>query len=686
MPYMNPDFDPFADAPFDPLDMYPEDDADFYAPAAASDDDAAKPIDCPPMAPLFADGGPAQRVLGERYRPRPGQTYMAERIAALLRKPGHALIEAGTGIGKSFAYLIPAIWSGASTLVSTSNKALMAQLWHKDLPTLREIAPKPFTAALLKGRSNYVCQLKLRGLKPQQRKLSGFGGDYERIQEGLARAPSGDIEEMGLPPVMAAGLTVDHRSCEGFKCPEFRNCFYEKAKANAQGADLVVTNHAVLCFNVLQLANTALPVRPLLIVDEAHELQNYAIGALSQSLEYETLPALVNHPMVKDVTDTELRGQAAEFNQAFFAALSRGRPGRFATRWSAAGEIQEGLRLFDVLNKITKKLGGYTPDREAEGQFEALQRQAGEAVSTVRALSVPEPTAAIRICELVDEQRSGEIGGLKVTYRPLEVQARLQSDLFETWPRVVCTSATLALGADLTWFQRNIGAYASGRETALVRIPSPFDYKSHVLIYTPPGLTPVYEGAGEERYLQRLAAEVTRLVRASGGRAFVLCTSKRRAGQLFELVAPQIPHLSLIQDGKTSRRDLVARFQEHGHAVLFATRSFWEGVDVPGEALSMVILDKIPFLPQDDPVLKRQEKLVADRQGNPFNELQLSHAILTLRQGAGRLVRTESDRGVIALLDSRILEKSYGQKILTALPDGRPTRRFEDVQAFFAAQ
>jgi ATP-dependent DNA helicase DinG len=681
---MDPDFDPFSDAPL-PSDLYPEDDAEYYpAPERGDgDDEASQPIACPEMAPLFAAGGPVHRALGDRYRPRSGQTRMAERIAELLREPAHALIEAGTGIGKSFAYLIPAIWAGAPAIVSTSNKALMAQLWHKDLPTLREIAPRPFSAALLKGRANYVCQLKLRDLKPKQRKLSSFGDDYERVQDGLTRAPSGDLEEMGVPPGLAANLTVDHRSCEGFKCPEFRNCFYEKAKAHAQGADLVVTNHAVLCFNTLQMANTALPVRPLLIVDEAHELQNYAIGALSQSLEYDTLPALVNHPMVKDAADNELRRQAAEFNQSFFAALSKGRPGRFATRWAATGEIQEGLRLFDVLNTINRKLSGYTPDKEQEGAFETLQRQAQEVLSTVRALSVQEQAAAIRICELVDEQRSGEIGGLRLTYRPLEVQARLQSDLFEVWPRVVCTSATLALGADLTWFQRNVGAYAEDRETALVRIPSPFDYKSHVLIYTPPGLTPVYEGPGEERYLQRLAAEVKRLVLASKGRAFVLCTSKRRAGQLYEMVAPQIPHLCLIQDGKTSRRDLVERFQANGHAALFATRSFWEGVDVPGEALSLVILDKIPFLPQDDPVLKRQEKLVADRQGNPFNELQLSHAILTLRQGAGRLVRTESDRGVIALLDSRILEKSYGQKILAALPDGRPTRRFEDVEAFF---
>ena len=243
------------------------------------------------------------------------------------------------------------------------------------------------------------------------------------------------------------------------------------------------------------------------------------------------------------------------------------------------------------------------------------------------------------------------------------MQARLQSDIFEAWPRVVCTSATLALGSDLGWFQRQIGAVSEKRPTALVRIPSPFDYKSHVLIYTPPGLVPLYEGAAEERYLQKLAAEVRRLIEASRGRAFVLCTSKRRAGQLYEAVAPGLPYLCLRQDGKTSRRELLERFQADGRAVLFATRSFWEGVDVPGEALSLVILDKIPFLPQDDPVLKRQEKLIADRQGNPFSELQLSHAILTLRQGAGRLVRTEDDRGVIALLDSRILEKSYGQKI-----------------------
>ncbi len=668
----------------------PYDEEPDRSPLSPEEEALAQPVACPDMTPLFAAGGPVHRLLGERYRPRPGQVHMAQQIAAVLRQPGHALIEAGTGIGKSFAYLIPAIWSGTPVVVSTSNKALMAQLWHKDVPALQEIAPRPIKAVLLKGRSNYLCALRMRDLTPRQRKLSGFGGDLERVQAGLARIPEGDVEEMGLPPGMAANLTVDFRGCEGRKCPEFHSCFFERARGAAQQADLVITNHAVLCFSALQQANMALPVRPLLIVDEAHELTGYAINALSESLEYETLPSLVNHPVAKEVADNELRRQAAEYNQAFFAALSGQRPNRFATRWALQGEIQEGLRLFDVLNSITKKLNGYQPARAAEGQFEALQRQAAEAVFTVRALSMPEPEAAIRICELADERTgagggAGEIGGLKITYRPLEVQARLQSDIFETWPRVVCTSATLALGSDLSWFQRNVGAVSESRPTALVRIPSPFDYKSHVLIYTPPGLVPLYDGAAEERYLQKLAAEVRRLVLASRGRAFVLCTSKRRAGQLFEAVAPGLPYLCLSQDGKTSRRELLERFQADGQAVLFATRSFWEGVDVPGEALSLVILDKIPFLPQDDPVLKRQEKLIADRQGNPFNELQLSHAILTLRQGAGRLVRTENDRGVIALLDSRILEKSYGQKILAALPDGRPTRRFEDVAAFFGS-
>jgi Rad3-related DNA helicase len=654
------------------------------------DDAVERPIACPAMAPIFAAGGAVHRILEDRYRPRPGQVQMAEQIAHLLRQPGHALIEAGTGIGKSFAYLIPAIWSGAPAVVSTSNKALMAQLWHKDVPALREIAPRSFTAELLKGRSNYLCALRLRELTPRQRKLSGFGGDYERVQEGLARVPTGDVEEMGLPSGMAARLTVDHRACEGRKCPHFRSCYFERARAAAQQADLVITNHAVLCFNALHQDNTALPVRPLLVIDEAHELQGYAISALSESLEYETLPSLVNHTIAKEVADNELRRQAAEFNQAFFAALSQQRPDRTATRWAVREEIPEGLRLFDVLKAIGNKLSSYVPDKEVEGQFESLLRQAAEAEFTVHALSVPEPETAIRICELAgpagSSERGGEIGGLRLTYRPLEVQTRLQTDVFDVWPRVICTSATLALGADLTWFQRSIGAVTEKRPTALVRIPSPFDFRTQVLIYTPPGLVPAYEGPAEERYLQRLAAEVRRLVLASRGRAFVLCTSKRRAGQLYEAVAPQLAFLCLSQDGKTSRRELLERFQADGHAVLFATRSFWEGVDVPGDALSLVILDKIPFLPQDDPVLKRQEKLIFDRKGNPFNELQLSHAILTLRQGAGRLVRTENDKGVIALLDSRILEKSYGQKILAALPDGRPTRRFEDVQAFFASR
>ncbi len=347
------------------------------------------------------------------------------------------------------------------------------------------------------------------------------------------------------------------------------------------------------------------------------------------------------------------------------------------------GEIQEGLRLFDVLSTIAKKLNSYQPPKEAEGQFEALQRQAAEAVFTVRALSVPEPDAAIRICELADE-RVGEIGGLKLTYRPLEVQARLQSDLFEQWPRVVCTSATLAVGSDLNWFQRSMGAVSettgdrAGADSQPVRLQEP---RPHLHAART-------RAAVRGRGGGALSAEAGGRGAAAGagepGRAFVLCTSKRRAMQLYEAVAPGLPYLCLSQDGKTSRRELLERFQADGRAVLFATRSFWEGVDVPGDALSLVILDKIPFLPQDDPVLKRQEKLIADRQGNPFNELQLSHAILTLRQGAGRLVRTEDDRGVIALLDSRILEKSYGQKILAALPDGRPTRRFEDVAAFFA--
>ncbi len=645
-------------------------------------EDTAPPIVCPDMTPVFAPRGPVARLLGDRYRPRPGQIKMAGLVRDALQGRKHAIIEAGTGIGKSFAYLIPVIWSGAQAVVSTSNKALMSQLWHKDLPALRTIAPRPFTAALLKGRSNYLCLERLEEFQAN-RQLPGFSREADLVVQGLEAVPTGDCEEMRLPLHLAQRLTVDHRTCEGFKCPSYGDCFYEHAKAASQEADIVVTNHALLCFSMLQQENKILPVRPVLIVDEAHELESYAIGALTQTLEYETLATVVNHPLTRDAADPEARQQAMEQNHAFFEAVEAQRTSRMSASWPLRDEIQEGLAVWAALERIGSKLATHKVAEAEQGALETLIRFAAETQATVRALANPEPPTSLRYCTLDEADGAKGKEALRIQYRPLEVFETLRSALFDAWPRVICTSATLSVDNDLGWFGRRAGAPMDG-QTVAAAIGSPFDYQRQVLVYTPHGLIPAYEGQDEAEYVEKLAAEVERLIGASRGRAFVLCTSRKRMNQLFEWLTPVLPFPCLCQGKGLSRREMVEEFESAGNAVLFGTRSFWEGVDIPGDALSLVILDKIPFLPMDDPVLQRQEALIKARGGDPFAELQLGHAILTLRQGAGRLVRTETDRGVIAVLDSRINTKAYGRKIIRSLPNGRQVLRFEDVERFFA--
>jgi ATP-dependent DNA helicase DinG len=646
----------------------------------AEGQDLDKPIDCPPVAEIFQAGGQVAQLLGERYRPRRGQIAMAELVRQALNQRRHAVVEAGTGIGKSFAYLAPVIWSGAKAVVSTSNKALMSQLWRQDLPDLQRIAPRPFSVALLKGRSNYLCNLRVEELL-RQRQLVGIADDVERVERGLAAVPSGDTEEMGLPFPLRQRLTVSHREWGGRKCAFFDECFYEQAKLAAAAADIIVTNHALLCYSTLRSENKILPVRPVLIVDEAHELPRYAITALSEGLEYETLAALANHTVTQEVVPAQLRQAAMEHNGQFFASLLERRPQRWSERWDLQGEIQEGIRLGHALDELLRKLSQHKPGGGDEGAMDALLRYAVEMVFTVRALAQPEPETYIRYCEMDSGANRREQDRLSAIYRPLDVAEPLNTGLFGVWPRIISTSATLSVADDLGWFRRQVGA-PDGAAVLARRIPSPFNYREQVLIYTPRGVEPAYE-QGEEVYLRWLTGEVRRLVQASRGRAFVLCTSRRRMEQLYDALEAELPWPCYFQGGGLLRQELLEQFKADGNAVLFGTRSFWEGVDVPGDALSLVILDKIPFVPHTDPVHQREEQLVRSRGGNPFEELQLARAILTLRQGAGRLVRSETDRGVIALLDARIHTKQYGRRILAALPPGRQVARIEEVEAFF---
>lgn len=657
----------------------------------AAEEAAQRPILCPPLDDVFALGGPLAASLGARYRPRPGQVQMASLIRDALQGRQHAVIEAGTGIGKSFAYLIPVLWSGAPAVVSTSNKGLMNQLWEKDIPRLQQIAPRKTKAALLKGRGNYVCRRQLERLQtqvghPDQDK------DMKLIRDGLAREPSGDMERMGLPPALAARLRATSRECKGRRCPHFDTCFYEQAKREAAKADVVVTNHAMLCHNALLFDNHILPVRPALIIDEAHQLTHYAIDALTQALEHDQFWGLLNSGAVRGAVENPTRLQEAQVAyQDLFRAVARlrpgaGRAGHRPTRWALTGELQPALALSDALRALESVLSHAPGIDEAEQESTVMQVE--ELALTADALAVPEPDSHIRLCELTETASPERPDAYEVTYRPLEVSAVLRRMLFDAWPRVICTSATLGVGKDLGWYRRQVGLVRSNGDRPVISetLGSPFDYDRQMLLYTPRSLTPVYNEkrqAFAKSYVEQLTDEVARLLEASRGRALVLCTSRARMRQLYDTLAPALRgRYPCYLQGEMSQPKLVRNFKRDGNAILFATRGFWEGLDIPGDALAMVILDKIPFVPFNDPVIQKQDAQIRARGGNPFYDLQLASAILSLRQGAGRLIRSEDDRGVIALLDARVLRKRYGRQIIRSLPEGCHTTDFEDVVAF----
>lgn len=637
-------------------------------------------IQLPDVAPLFQKHGPVAQALGERYRQRIQQIEMAQAVRQALNEGCPALIEAGTGCGKSFAYLVPLVWSGVRAFVSTANKTLQTQLWEKDLPTLQRVAPRRFSVALLKGRSNYVCLLKLRDLARQQEALPGFRTLLGELSERLKASPSGDVEELRLGFGAREAVTADERSCLRKRCPFVDECYYELAKEQAEQADIVVLNHALLMMNLLQ---PFLTPRPVIVVDEAHELERYATNALRQTLEYTLVPALVNDPVVQKHVEDRLRQDTVLANNRLFVTLAS-RSDRYERRWAVEGELREAFALSSWLNVIHERLWRAYPsvpggdENEENVRHQAVLQWAEQLASQVALLAQEPPPEYVRYCE----SRVGEVGldSVVLVREPVQVADFLRTFLFGPVKRVVCTGATLTVDGRFDYFCLQTGA---PREGVIERvIESPFDYPRQALLYTPNGLEPDY-GVGEEEYVRRLVDELWRLLRASRGRAFVLCTSTRRMNELYELLGPRLDYPVLCQGEGLSRGEILERFRNEPGSVLFATRSFWEGVDIPGEALSLVVIDKLPFSPHRDPVIERRQELVRQRGGDPFAEFQLPEAILLLKQGVGRLIRSETDRGVIAILDSRINSRAYGARIIGSLPPARRTRDIEDVEAFF---
>ncbi len=638
------------------------------------------------LAAIFAPDGPLSRAIPE-YRFRDQQREMAVRVADAMRNRRVLLAEAGTGTGKTVAYLVPALLVGGKVIISTGTKTLQDQLFLRDLPAVRRALGLSVTAALLKGRANYVCHHHLdRNLGDGRLASRQDAADLRAIGRFAAQSRTGDKAELADVPEDSpawALATSTRDNCLGARCGDFARCFLMKARREALAADAVVVNHHLFFADVVlrdEAVAELLPACNTVILDEAHQLPDTATAffgetvstgqllelgrdalaaAAAEARDVRELPELVRRTdkaardlrLAVGLQDGHVTAAALGDNRAFGEALSvlRASLGNLARALAALAERGEGLAN--------------------------CARRAGALESLLERWSDAARDDLVRWAE-------GYTQALALHMTPLSVADAFRRQVEDSPRAWILTSATLAAQGDFGHYQRQLGLEAA--ETASWE--SPFDFASNALLYLPRGLpepnTVAHTDAVVDAALPVLAA--------SGGRAFLLFTTLRAMRRARERLAAKLPELGLelplLAQGEGSRSELLDRFRRLGNAVLVGSASFWEGVDVRGEALSVVVIDKLPFAPPDDPVLAARLAHLREQGGNPFFDFQLPQAAIALKQGAGRLIRGEHDRGVLVLCDPRVLAKPYGRTLLDGLPPMTRTRELADIQAFFAAK
>ena len=614
---------------------------------------------------VFTMGGPLARGLPD-YAYRPEQAVMAKAVGAALARLEPLIVEAGTGTGKTFAYLVPALLSGRSVIISTGTRTLQDQLFRRDVPMLAKALGLPAKLALLKGRTNYLCRHRL-DLATQQGSLLGPSREVARLIARVVRwaatTRSGDLAELtDLPeqsPVWPS-ITSTRENCLGQECPQFSRCHVIEARRNAQAADIVVVNHHLLLADLAlkdEGFGDLLPGAEAVILDEAHQVPDIAAQFFGQTWSVRQVQVLM-----RDIT-AELSAaaiRAPSLIEAVLAidghldglryALQRG-AGRY--EWADLPDT-----FLDALPEIETALSGLG------AQLEGLGGGAGTANCARRAAHLANALAQLR--ELSEESGlrwvEAAAAGLTLQFTPFEIAERLR-EYVESRPCAwIFTSATLAIGSDFSHFAARIGL----NEARTLRIDSPFDYRDQARLFLPPRMPDPQDPAFAERFIEACAP----LIEASGGRAFLLYTSYRGLAEGVRALKARFPDppFPVLVQGEAPREALLNRFRELGNAVLLATGSFWEGVDVKGDALSIVAIDKLPFAAPDDPLLKARLEGIRRRGGNPFFEYQLPQAVLALKQGVGRLIRDFDDFGVIVLGDPRIKTKAYGRVFLESLP------------------
>jgi len=614
---------------------------------------------------VFSPEGPLARAL-PGYTHRPEQAAMAKAVGVALARLEPLIVEAGTGTGKTFAYLIPALLSGRSVIISTGTRTLQDQLFRRDVPLLAKALGLPAKIALLKGRTNYLCRHRLE-LATQQGSL--FGDDrgalrvLAKVTRWAATTQSGDLSELTDLPEQSSvwpNITSTRENCLGQECPQFSRCHVFEARRNAQAADIVVVNHHLLLADLAlkdEGFGDLLPGAQAVILDEAHQVPDTAaqffgqvwsarqVQILMKDITAEMTAAGVRAPEIA-VAVIEVDNRLEELRMALPRDLKR-------HEWASLPDS-----FLDVLPELETAIS------DIATQLEGLGAGAGTANCARRAATLANSLAALR--ELSDDTGlrwvDANPNGLLLQYTPFEIAERLR-EYVESRPCAwVFTSATLAIGEDFSHFAARIGL----PEARTLCIGSPFDYRDQARIFLPPKMPEPQSPAFADKFIGACAP----LLEAAGGRAFLLYTSYRGLAEGVRALQAHFPNppFPVLVQGEAPREALLNRFRELGNAVLLATGSFWEGVDVKGEGLCVVAIDKLPFASPDDPLLKARLEGIRRRGGNAFFEYQLPQAVLALKQGVGRLIRDMDDFGVIVLGDPRLRTKAYGQVFLDALP------------------
>ncbi len=624
---------------------------------------------------LFGPSGPLAAALAG-FEARAGQVQMSKIVERGFLESAHTIVEAGTGVGKSLAYLVPALRSGKKVVISTATIALQEQLVRKDIPLVVRALGIPARVELLKGRNHYLCRSKLDRMRTER--LVAQSASMEAIWDWADRTTTGDRGELPFAPsgLDWEAVDADADDCTGEFCERFRDCYFFARRDAAKYADIIVVNHALFFFD-LALGGTLIPPYDYAVLDEAHQCERWASAALTASLSASSVNRLMRRVHRNYQLPASYDAELDEGMRALSHTLARVPGERYPlaandAALEALATLQSSFyRLENWLYANWQAALKRPPDNsaEAERRRDNVMRGVLAHIATIDRTSLPSEESISWV------ERTDSDGRYEVNSAPFDIAEYLRTALFARTQSVVLTSATIATGTSFAFLRRALGVDEAQEYVA----PSPFDYRMQARLFVAPGDC----NPKDPRFARRVAPLVEEILDVTSGRAFVLFTSYARLHEVYALLRDRIAFPVKLQ-GELPRAHLLEWFRRTKNAVLFATGTFWEGIDVVGDQLSCVIIDRLPFPSPADPIVAAKLAAIESLGGRSFEEYMIPSAIVRLKQGFGRLIRSKSDRGLIALLDGRAASMRYGASILGALP---PAERIDDlsaVRAFFA--